>query len=73
MRDEIKKLVKEVMEENHLSVHRMAEAIGVSHQTLYNWLSGEEIPRLNTIRRIRSIGGWQGDFAFQLSLILISE
>lgn len=68
----IKELIHQTLEENHLSVRQMAKGIDVSHQTIYNWIEGKHLPDLGTVRKLRSIDGWQGDFAFKLSLILLA-
>jgi predicted transcriptional regulator len=66
----IKKLIEETMRKKRLSVHGLANELRVSRQTVYDWMNGEYIPTITTVRKIRSLGGWQRSFGISLYLII---
>jgi len=69
----IKNLIEETMRAGKLSVHQLASELGVSHQTIYDWMAGKYTPKFETLRKIRALGEWKTKFAIKFSLILLSE
>ncbi len=69
----IKSLIDETMRAMKLSAHQLANELGVSHQTIYDWMAGKYTPKFETLRKIRVLGGWKTIFAIKFSLILLSE
>ena len=48
----IKDRLAEVMTEQNITPKQLAEIVGVSHSTVYNWLSGRTRPKLNELIKL---------------------
>jgi len=48
----IKDRLAEEMTEQKITPKQLAEIVGVSHSTVYNWLSGRSRPKLNELIKL---------------------
>lgn len=59
---ELKKVLKELLHKNDLSVAQLARATGVARQTIDNWIAGQEPRSLTQVKKVADYFGVQVDY-----------